>query len=299
MNYRHAFHAGNFADVLKHAVLALCLTHLTRKDKPLRYIDTHAGIGRYDLTSDEARRSPEWQGGVARVMDAARPAAVEAALAPWLAAVRAANPDSTLTAYPGSPDVAAHILRPQDRMHLCELHEADCRTLDQRYIRDARVKAECRDGYKALSALLPPRERRGLVMIDPPFEQRDEMVAMARAARAALERWPTGTYIFWRPLKDLWSVERFDSGLAQWLLFEQDFEPEKVLRADLWVRDLTAEGKLAGAGIVVVNPPHTLEGDLLALLPWLSETLAQCEGAGWRLDGAVTDETLELDEDAG
>ncbi|MCC5995553.1 MAG: 23S rRNA (adenine(2030)-N(6))-methyltransferase RlmJ [Oceanicaulis sp.] len=292
MNYRHAFHAGNFADVLKHAALALCLTHLTRKDKPFRFIDTHAGIGRYDLTCDAARRSPEWQGGVARVMEAQRPAPVEAALAPWLAAVRAANPDSALSAYPGSPDIAASILRPHDRMHLCELHEADCRTLDQRYVRDARVKAERRDGYRAVSALVPPRERRGLVMIDPPFEQRDEFVAMARAARTGLERWPTGTYIFWRPLKDLWSSERFDTGLAQWLLFEQAFDPDKILRADLWVRELETEGKLAGAGVVVVNPPHTLEGDLLALLPWLSDLLAQGEGAGWRLDGALTPESL-------
>ncbi|KAA5804928.1 23S rRNA (adenine(2030)-N(6))-methyltransferase RlmJ [Alkalicaulis satelles] len=295
MNYRHAFHAGNFADVLKHAVLALCLNHLIRKDKPARYIDTHAGTGRYDLTSDAARRSPEWQAGVARVMDASRPEAVEAALAPWLKTVRACNPDGGLSAYPGSPDIAAAILREQDRIHLCELHEADCRTLDQRYARDARIKAEQRDGYKALAALLPPRERRGLVMIDPPFEQRDEMAAMARAARAGLERWPTGTFIFWRPLKDLWACDRFDEGLAQWLLFEEGFDPEKVLRADLWVRDLESEGKLAGAGVVVVNPPHTLEADLLALLPWLCDVLKQGEGAGWRLDGALTEASVDLD----
>jgi 23S rRNA (adenine2030-N6)-methyltransferase len=296
MNYRHAFHAGNFADVLKHAVLAQCLSHLKKKAKPFRYIDTHAGVGAYDLTSDEAQRNPEWEGGIAKVLSAERPAAVDEALAPYLDVVRAMNTGDALTAYPGSPEVAARLLREQDRAHLCELHEADAKTLDQLYVRNPAVKVEKRDGYKALHALVPPREKRGVVLIDPPFEHRDEMAHMAEAVRKAIPKWTGGTYIFWRPLKDLWASERFDVGLAEWLFEENYASPENVLRADLWVRDLEAEGKLAGAGVVIINPPYTLEAQLLALLPWLAETLATGPGAGWRLDGAATDDSLSVEE---
>jgi len=297
MNYRHAFHAGNFADVLKHAVFALCLEHLKKKDKPFRVIDTHAGIGVYDLNGDEARRSPEWRAGAGRVLEAEPPEAAAAALAPYLEAVRALNPDGgALNVYPGSPQIAAFMARAQDRIQLCELHEADARTLDERYRLDARVKVEARDGYKALAGLVPPREKRGIVLVDPPFEHRDEMAFLAGAAKTGLERWPAGMFVFWRPLKDLWAAERFDVGLAEWLIAEQGLAPEKILRADLWVRDLESEGKLAGAGIVAVNPPFTLERDLLALLPWLSQTLGEEEGAGWRLDGAVGEDTLFVDE---
>lgn len=296
MNYRHAFHAGNFADLLKHAVLALCLEHLKKKDKPFRYLDSHAGIGAYDLTSDAARRSPEWGDGIARLLDAAPPPEAAAALAPLLDVVRAMNPDGRLSAYPGSPEIAARLMRETDRIELFELHPEDSRTLDRRYAREARVKVRAEDGYRGLKSALPPREKRGLVLIDPPFEDRDEMVALARAALDSITRWPLGTYVFWRPLKDLWSAERFDVGLAEWLIEDKGFTPDKILRADLWVRDLESEGKLAGAGVVVVNPPFTLEADLLALLPWMADALAQAPGAGWRLDGAISEDTLRLEE---
>ncbi|MFW6413251.1 MAG: 23S rRNA (adenine(2030)-N(6))-methyltransferase RlmJ [Oceanicaulis sp.] len=294
MNYRHAFHAGNFADVLKHAVLALCLEHLKKKDKPFRYVDTHAGIGAYDLTSREAERSPEWKGGIARVLAAKRPEPVARALAPLLSIV--GTDAAALKTYPGSPEIAARLMREADRLALFELHPQDSRTLDARYARDARVKVKCEDGYRALKAALPPREKRGLVLIDPPFEHRDEMAHMAQAALDALGVWPLGTYVFWRPLKDLWAAERFDVGLAEWLIEEKGFEPGKILRADLWVREPGGEGPLAGAGVMVVNPPYTLEEDLLALLPWLAETLAQGEGAGWRLDGGIAEDSLPVDQ---
>lgn len=296
MNYRHAFHAGNFADILKHCVLSLCIEHLKKKPKPFRYVDTHAGIGAYDLASSQAERSPEWRGGIARLLEAAPPEDAARVLGPLLGVVRAMNPDAALGAYPGSPELAARLMRDGDRLSLCELHPQDSRTLDQRYARDARVKVEARDGYKALAALLPPREKRGLVLVDPPFEHRDEMAHMAEAAVAALTRWPTGTYVFWRPLKDLWAAERFDVGFAEWLFEEKGFKPEQILRADLWVRDLESEGKLAGAGVVVINPPFTLEADLAVLLPWLCDTLRQGDGAGWRLDGAVSEDSLSVEE---
>lgn len=296
MNYRHAFHAGNFADVLKHLVLAQCLEHLGKKAKPYRVIDTHAGVGVYDLTGDEARRSPEWKQGIERLLKTDIPADLGDALNPYLDVVRAMNPGDALTAYPGSPEIAARLARKEDRIHLCELHKDDSITLDQRYARDARVKVQAMDGYRALPGLVPPREKRGLVMIDPPFEHRDEMAFMAQAAKNALERWPSGTFIFWRPLKDLWAQERFDVGLAEWLIADQGLEGEKLLRADMWVRELSEEGPLAGAGVVVVNPPFQLEERLLKLLPWLTDLLAQDEGAGWRLDGCINDDSLMVDE---
>ena len=292
MNYRHAFHAGNFADVLKHCVLALCLEHLKSKPKPFRYIDTHAGIGGYDLASSEAERSPEWKEGIGRLLDADLPDPAAAALGPYLDVVRAMNPDG-MAHYPGSPEIAARLLRETDRIHLCELHAEDAKSLDGRYRRDARVKVENRDGYKALKSLVPPKEKRGLVLIDPPFEDRDELAHMAEAVTGAFGQWPTGTYIFWRSLKNLWAADRFDNGLTEWLIAEKGLEPEKVLRADLWVRDLASEGKLAGAGVVIVNPPFTLEDKLLGLMPWLSDTLAQGDGYGWRVDGGLTDEDIE------
>jgi 23S rRNA (adenine2030-N6)-methyltransferase len=292
MNYRHAFHAGNFADVLKHLVLTLCLEHLTAKPKPFRVIDTHAGIGGYDLASDEAERSPEWKDGVGRLLDTEIPAEVRAEIATYLDLVGGTKPEGLKT-YPGSPAIAAHLAREMDRIHLCELHPADAKTLDQRFLRDKRIKVEQRDGYKALKSLLPPKEKRGLVLIDPPFEDRDELAHMAEAVMGAFKQWPTGTYVFWRSLKNLWAADRFDNGLAEWLISEQGIAPEKILRADLWTRDLASEGKLAGAGVVVINPPWTLEDKLLTCLPWLADTLAQGDGYGWRVDGGLTDEDLE------
>lgn len=293
MNYRHAFHAGNFADILKHLVLAQCVEHLNAKPKPYRYIDTHSGIGGYDLAGDEAERSPEWKDGIGRLINADLPEEVESLLAPYLGIIRSMNEGDALRHYPGSPEIATRLMREGDRLHLCELHPQDSETLDQRYRRDKRVKVEQRDGYKALKSLVPPPEKRGLVLIDPPFEDKDELAHMAEAVMAALDKWPTGTFVFWRSLKNLWAADRFDNGLAEWLISEKQLAPEKILRADLWIRDLASEGKLAGAGVVVINPPWTLEEKLTAGLPWIADTLAQGDGYGWRVDGALTDEDLE------
>lgn len=293
MNYRHAFHAGNFADILKHLVLAQCVEHLNAKPKPYRYIDTHSGIGGYDLAGDEAERSPEWKDGIGRLINADLPDEVESLLAPYLGIIRDMNESDALRHYPGSPEIATRLMREGDRLHLCELHPQDSETLDARYKRDKRVKVEQRDGYKALKSLVPPPEKRGLVLIDPPFEDKDELAHMAEAVMAALDKWPTGTFVFWRSLKNLWAADRFDNGLAEWLISEKQLAPEKILRADLWTRDLASEGKLAGAGVVVINPPWTLEEKLVAGLPWIADTLAQGDGYGWRVDGALTDEDLE------
>ncbi len=301
MNYRHAFHAGNFADVLKHVVLALCLDRLNAKDKPYRYIDTHAGVGLYDLGGDEARRSPEWRDGVGRLWACGPdvPRAVIEALAPYMRVLHALNPDGQLRRYPGSPAIAAELMRAGDAIRLCELHPPSAELLRETLGADERVKIEERDGFEALPAYLPPPERRGLVLIDPPFEEGDatrklDFEWMRRAARKAIKRWPGGTYIFWRPLKDVAAVEAFDGELATMLIEEMGLAPDKLLVADLWVRALGQPGPLAGAGVVVVNPPFGLNERLEDAMPWLSQLLDQApddeDGGGWRLMTAQPEE---------
>ncbi len=289
LNYRHAFHAGNFADVVKHVALALCFDRLNQKAAPYRYIDTHAGIGMYDLEGDEAERSPEWKDGVGRVWEAERgaPQDVRNALAPWLNVIRGMNAGG-LKHYPGSPFIAQRMTREDDAVRLCELHEASGALLREAMGRDKRVKIEQRDGFEALPAYLPPPERRGLVLIDPPFEvgtttRKADFDWMLKAARGAIKRWPQGTYIYWRPIKDVAHVEAFDGELASMLIEDGGIEPAKVLVADLWVRAI-GEGKLAGAGIVIANAPFGVAEHLRAALPWLAQLMSQGEGAGWRLE---------------
>jgi 23S rRNA (adenine2030-N6)-methyltransferase len=289
VNYRHAFHAGNFADVVKHVALALCLDRLNQKAAPYRYIDTHAGIGSYDLEGDEAERSPEWKDGVGRVWDAERgaPPEIRAALAPWLNVIRGMN-SGGLKHYPGSPFIAQRMTRPDDALRLCELHEPSAGLLREAMGRDRRVKIEQRDGFEAVPAYLPPPERRGLVLIDPPFEvgtstRKADFDWMLKSASAAIRRWPQGVYIYWRPIKDLEQVQAFDGELASMLIEDGGIAPEKILVADLWIRAI-GEGKLAGAGIVIANAPFGVTDHLRAVLPWLAAQMKQGEGAGWRLE---------------
>jgi 23S rRNA (adenine2030-N6)-methyltransferase len=296
VNYRHAYHAGNFADVLKHIVLVYALQRLRLKDAPFAVLDTHAGLARHDLTGDEATRSPEWKDGIGRLWSRSLPLQARDAIAPWLALQRSVNPDDRLTTYLGSPGIIAAHLRKQDRARLCEKHPKDAETLMGQLSDPVNVTVTAEDGYKRLKGFAPPPQKRGLVLIDPPFEHVDEMYFLAEAAREGLTRWPTGTFIFWRPLKDLWAAERFDVGLAEWLIADQGLPAEKVLRTDVWVRDIDTEGPLAGAGVVVVNPPYGLEEALLGALPFLAETFQRGHGYGWRLDGAITDGSLMNDE---
>ncbi len=298
MNYRHAFHAGNFADVLKHLVLTLCLERLNAKPTPWRYIDTHAGVGLYDLTSQEAERSPEWRQAVLRLWEqiGSAPPDVRQALGPLMACLRAENPGETLTIYPGSPSMAAAMARADDALRLCELHEESNERLHAALGRDRRVKIELRDGYEALVAYLPPPERRGLVLIDPPFEAgradaRSDFAWILRAMRKSLKRWPEGAYAIWRPIKDIAAVEAFDAELATLAIDECGLPPDKLLVVDLWVRALGA-GPLAGAGLVLVNPPYGLEENLAVALPWLADVLDQSPNpaqpeSGWRLQRAA------------
>ncbi len=274
MNYRHAFHAGSFSDVLKHAVLSRILVHLTRKDAPFRTIDTHAGAGRYDLSGGEAKRSPEWREGIARVLNARPPAPVAEILRPYLQAVGPHDTEGRPVSYPGSPAIAQALMRAEDRIALCEANADERAALIAALGRDRRLSIVGTDGYVALNAYLPPKERRGVVLIDPPFEAADEAESIVRALERSLRKWPTGTYMAWRPIREAQADARFLNSIAA-------LGAPNILRLELDVGrgPVGAHGQepLARAGLIVVNPPHTLLEEARALLPWLAKVLAREE----------------------
>jgi 23S rRNA (adenine2030-N6)-methyltransferase len=275
MNYRHAFHAGNFADVMKHALLARIMIHLRQKESAFRVIDTHAGSGVYDLAGEEAGRTGEWRDGIGRLADASLAKPVAELLAPYLDAVRATNPSGRITRYPGSPALIRHWLRAQDRLIACELEPHAAASLRQHFHGDARTRTIAIDGWTALLAYIPPKERRGLVLIDPPFEKADEFETLGRALLAAHRKWPTGTYLAWYPIKDERACAAFSRELARSGI-------GKVLQAELIVRAPSAEG-LRGSGLIVLNPPWTLESELQTLLPALGALFAEPRATGTKV----------------
>ncbi len=266
MNYRHAFHAGNFADVVKHAVLTRILTHLRDKPQPFRVIDTHAGAGLYDLAGPDANRTGEWRAGIGRLTAAKLVPPARDLLAPYLDAVAAFNRDGQIRRYPGSPLVALRLMRPQDRLIACELEPNAAAALTNNLRADKRAKAIAIDGFVAINAYVPPKERRGLVLIDPPFEATDEFTRLAKSIQDVHRKWATGIFLAWYPRKDPHAVGALAtrirrSGIA------------KVLRVELDLGNSPA--RLAGAGLLIVNPPWRLEHELAILLPALAAALAQ------------------------
>ncbi|GIK47396.1 MAG: ribosomal RNA large subunit methyltransferase J [Alphaproteobacteria bacterium] len=273
MNYRHAFHVGNHADVLKHAVLLFCLEALRRKPAPFAVLDTHAGRGLYDLGGAEAERSPEWRDGIGRIWDWPAPPPL---VARYLAAVRGFNQDGALRVYPGSPALATTQLREQDVLMACELHPEEHAALRRALPRQPNVQVHARDGWEALGALSPPPQRRGLVAIDPPYEAPDELAKAARAMGRALKRFGHGAYLWWRPLKS-------ESALAAADDEARAQGAKDTLRADLWVDRPQAEGRLVGSSVLLINPPYGLEEELRDALPFLAEALTKGR-PGWRLE---------------
>ena len=271
MNYRHAFHAGNFADVVKHAVLARIIAHLKEKPAAFRVIDTHAGAGVYDLAGPEAVRTGEWREGIGRLTVAQVAPAVRDLLAPYLDAVATYN-DGELKTYPGSPALLQCWLRPQDRLIACEREPNAARTLASRMRGDNRIRAVAIDGYTALNAYVPPKERRGLVLIDPPFEQPDEHDRIAQGLGAAHRKWPTGIYTAWYPIKDTREADSAARRLARLGI-------ARMLRAELTLPG-KGEERLRGSGLILVNPPWKLETELGVLLPALVQILAGKSGQG-------------------
>ena len=286
MNYRHAYHAGNFADVLKHAVLMLCLNYLKLKAAPFRVIDTHAGAGRYRLDQDEAAKTGEWHHGIGRLVGpdaASMPQVAAELLAPYLAAVAAANPDGGLKNYPGSPVLAQGALRAGDTLLANELQFDEAAALRRALGNDKSCKVSSIDGYAALKAHLPPKERRGLVLIDPPFEEPGELIRMTEGLGEGLKRFATGIYVLWHPIKDEKPVARFHRGVGE-VVMAAGLPPP--LDVQLMLRPARNPTLLNGAGLVIVNPPFKLAENLGALLPVLADRLGDGGKGAYNL-GAI------------
>lgn len=276
MNYRHAYHAGNFADCMKHALLARILLHLTQKETPFRVIDTHAGIGLYDLGGVEPGKTLEWQAGIARLEEPLDGAA-EDLLAPYREVLRAVRDRYGETFYPGSPLLTSHFLRRHDRAIFVEKHPTDVQTLSEHFTRDRRVKVLELDGWTALKAMIPPVERRGVVLIDPPFEVEGELGHLGHALAEARRKWNNGIFAGWYPIKDLAQTEQ----LAD--ILRASGVP-KILRLELLVDRADDSTRLNGCGLVVINPPWKLAQEAEILLPALAERHARDTHAGFRCD---------------
>ena len=256
MNYRHGFHAGNFADVVKHLALIRILLHLRRKETPFAVIDSHAGRGLYDLAGDEARRTGEAATGIEKLRGLEGPEALQTYLS------LAADPQ----AYPGSPLIAAHLLRPQDRLVAIEKHPEEAAALKKVLAPFRKARVEDNDGYRALAALLPPAERRGLVLIDPPFETDDEFERLAQSVKQGLERFAAGIFLIWYPIKSQPAARAFCGEVLTGA-------PASVTALTIDAAIAAPEGKLARAGLLLLNPPYGLDADMKEILALVSPRL--------------------------
>lgn len=274
MNYRHGFHAGNFADVLKHTVMTAIIDYLAQKPAGFCVLDTHAGCGSYDLTGGQAERTREYAQGIARIYEATDTPPLTRR---YLELVRACNRerhgDARLAAYPGSPRLARMQLRAQDSLVLCELHPEENELLKAEFRSDRQVHVHGRDGWEALGALLPPKEKRGLVLIDPPYEQQEEELKLAADKLAAASaRFPTGTFALWYPIKERTTITRFHQRLKQGPY-------SRLLVAEICVLPDDNRLRLNGSGMAIVNPPWQFDAQLATELPWLWKRLSQ-DGQG-------------------
>lgn len=289
MNYRHQFHAGNFADVMKHVLLVRLVRALQQKEKGFLLLDTHAGRGRYDLTAaatgDSLARKPEWPDGIGRLWACAD---APAPVAEYLALVRdfdrrRGNLEPQPRFYPGSPWIARLLARDVERLAFCEKHPAECAALRNEFAAESkrgRVSIHELDGYMALRAMLPPRERRALVLIDPPYEAQDEFATIGEALREGLERFRPGVFALWYPLTVRARIDEFFTQIVA-------LAPPPTLMAELAVAGDDATLKMKGCGLVVINPPWQFERDATAALEFLATILAQAPGAGARVEWVV------------
>jgi len=264
MNYRHAFHAGNFADVFKHALLARLLIALKAKDKPYFYLDTHAGTGRYDLSHEWAWKAKEFENGIARLWERKD---VPAALASYMDIIRAENPKGRLRYYPGSPLIALRLRRPGDRLVFNELNKTDCAELETALEHARHVSVQLDDGYRALKTFLPPREKRGLVLVDSSFDRAREFPRLVKALKEAHRRWATGMYALWYPLMEPAAMRDFARSLVNSGI-------RRILRLELTIGHEAASPYLSGCGMVVVNPPWKFDAEARPLLDWLAQALS-------------------------
>lgn len=279
LSYRHAFHAGNHADILKHFVLKEVLDHTAQKDKPFWYIDTHAGAGMYALDKGYASQNAEYESGISRLW---QEEPLPAALAEYVALVKKLNPSGKLKRYPGSPAIAEKLTRPDDRLRLFELHPNDSKLLRQAFGDAGRkVMIEATDGFAGLKAALPPPSRRAVVLIDPPYEEKRDYQRVAEALKDSLQRFSTGTYILWYPL-----LQRPEG--RQMLEKLRKLELNSWLHVSLTVQSPAADGfGMHGSGLFIINPPWTLPQTLADAMPRLVELLGQDQGAGFTLESHI------------
>ncbi len=268
LSYRHLFHAGSFADVFKHVLLTRLLLSLNEKDKPYFYLDTHAGIGLYDLSHPWAQKGREFESGIKKLWGRTD---IPAAMKPYMDIVRAENADGHLRYYPGSPRIARKLIRPIDRIALTELNKTDCAVLHELFARDKRVNVQLMDGIQSLKSHLPPKERRGMVLIDSAFDVSREFARLAAAMQEAHTRWATGTYALWYPLMGAGVIRGFEkqieaAGIKKVLQFELSILPEDA-------------STMPGSGMIIVNPPWKFDTEMRTLLRWLWSALT-VDGAG-------------------
>ncbi|MCW4591206.1 23S rRNA (adenine(2030)-N(6))-methyltransferase RlmJ [Gluconacetobacter entanii] len=282
MNYRHSYHAGNFADVMKHVVLMALIGALRRKPSPFCVLDTHAGIGLYDLSGAQAQSTGEWREGIGRLLDAPQGSHHAPDVENWLEVIRAVMRDEQAgrLSYPGSPALVARLLRPGDSLICCELHPEDQQALRHLFRHDRNVSVHGRDGYQAITALLPPKQaRRGLVFMDPPFERPDEFQRLGTAIMTARQRFPAGIVAGWYPIKHRAPVRAFINGL-------KDAGQRKLLTLELTLRPPLDPSRLNGSGIIIANPPFRFEEEARGILASLCRYLGDGE-ADFHVEWAV------------
>lgn len=279
MNYRHAFHAGNHADVFKHIVLTRLIALMSRKEQPFAYLDTHAGLGLYDLRGDQATRTGEWLEGIARLWQATdRPALTD----DYVRVINRLNTEGELRYYPGSPELARRLMRQQDRVLLNEKHPQDGQLLKDNMKKDPRVAVHLGEGWHVPRALLPVTEKRAVMLIDPPFEQLDELQRCAKAMKETITRMRQTVAAIWYPIKDdSRALKRFYQELTS-------SGAPKLLRVELLVHPLDTPQSLNGSGLVISNPPWGLVEELNELMPWLATLLGQSQG-GWKVDWLIAE----------
>jgi 23S rRNA (adenine2030-N6)-methyltransferase len=270
--YRHLFHAGNFADVFKHSLLTRLVLALEKKDKPFFVLDTHAGIGRYDLTHEWALKNAEFRDGIAMVWGRKD---VPDEFIPYFEAIRGENAGNALRFYPGSPRIVRRLLRPVDRMVLVELNRKDCENLGGLFGGDPQVKVHLMDGYQSLKAFLPPKERRGLVFIDSSFDRAREFDRLTEGLAEAHRRFATGVYALWYPLMEPLAMRAFERGIVASGL-------RRILQLEISVLPDGWSGGMRGCGMLVVNPPFGFEQEARSMLKWLQPILSREEGGSQR-----------------
>ena len=260
MNYRHIYHAGNFADVIKHLVMIQVIKRIMHKETPFFVLDTHAGIGLYDLFSQQAQKTKEADSGIFSLIKAD---IKNQDLIDYIELIRSFNEGDNIKIYPGSPSIVSKIIRKRDRLLACELHPKDYITLSNNMnIKDKVIKIQNLNGYDALKSKLPPGERRGLVLIDPPFEAKDEFATLTENIKEALKKWPMGTYVIWLPIKKSLPTEKFYEDI-------KEISAPKTLLIQCWVKDENEPDTLNGCAIIIINTPWKVDEAIKNMIPEL------------------------------